>query len=180
MLRITIPLTESFNEETSEFVITEAHELVLEHSLVTLSKWESKWEKPFIDNNDKTDEMVLDYVRTMIQGEIPPEEILDKLSADNFDQIKNYIDAKMTATWFNEPKTSPGPKEVITAEIIYYWMISHGIPFECQEWHLNKLLTLIKVCNYKNAPKEKMNPAEAMKSQRELNAQRRAELGTTG
>jgi hypothetical protein len=179
MLRITIPLTEGYNEETQEFDITEGFELKMEHSLASLSKWECKWEKPFLGNDQKTDEQVRDYIRMMILGEIPPEETLSKLSSQNITEIDTYIEAKMTATWFNEPKKPP-TREVITAEIIYYWMTALNIPFECENWHLTRLLTLIKVCNFKNAPTDKMSPAARAQSQRDLNAQRRAELGTKG
>lgn len=181
MLRITIPLSEVFDERTSEFAVAEALTLDLEHSLVSLSKWESKWEVPFLAGDKKTKEETLDYIRMMILGEIPPDEELGRLTEWEFSQINAYIDAKMTATWFNEKHVPKGgPPEVITAEIIYYWMISLSIPFECQHWHLNRLLTLIKVCNYKNAPKKKMSRSETATQQRELNKLRREQSGSRG
>lgn len=180
MLRLAIGKNEFFNEETSSFVSSEGTVLELEHSLVSLSKWESKYEKPFLGSEDKTGEQVLDYVRMMIIGDEPPPEVFSRITEDQVDQINVYINAKMSATWFNEKKKSTPNREVITAEIIYYWMISLGIPFECQDWHLNRLLTLIKVCNYKNAPSKPMSKSEAARQQRELNEQRRSQMGTKG
>lgn len=180
MLRITISLSEGYDEGSGEFVTSDSAELCLEHSLVSLSKWESKWEKPFLSFDEKTDEQAADYIQMMILGEIPPEEILKRLSVRNIEVIKDYIDAKMTATWFSERQEAKAMRETVTAELIYYWMISLGIPFECQTWHLNRLLTLIKVCNIKNSPKKKINQAEAAASQRELNEIRKAQLGTKG
>ena len=180
MLRITIQLKEDFDEESGQFSTSDSVELRLEHSLVSLSKWESKWEKPFLSFDEKTDEQAADYIRMMILGEIPPEETLERLSVGNVEEIRAYIEAKMTATWFSEKQEAKARREVVTAELIYYWMISLGIPFECQTWHLNRLLTLIKVCNIKNSPKQKINQAEAAASQRELNELRKRELGTRG
>ncbi len=179
MLRIIIPLAEGFDESSSSFVTTSGQAVDLEHSLVSISKWESKWEKPFL-NGEKTREQTLDYIRMMILGEIPPEEIFSRLTDENITDINNYINAKMTATWFTE-QTQPKPgRDIITAELIYYWMISLSIPFECQHWHLNRLLTLIKVCNIKNAPKKNMTRGEAAARQRELNEQRRRQTGSRG
>jgi hypothetical protein len=180
MLRILITLQEVFREETSEFVPQDVFPVDLEHSLVSLSKWESKWEIPFLKEEKKTDEQVSDYIQMMIIGEIPPGEILARLSAENIRQINDYIAAKMTATWFTERQAPRQNRDIITAELIYYWMISLNIPFECQHWHLNRLLTLIRVCNIKNAPAKKMTKSEAMAQQRVLNAQRRNRTGSRG
>jgi hypothetical protein len=180
MLRLSIVVSEGFDESTSEFVDSEMVEVELEHSLVSLSKWESKYEKPFLDEGEKTGEELLDYIRMMITGPVPPGHVLEKLSPGNIKEIQLYISAKMTATWFS---TDPSPsvnREVVTAEIIYYWMIALGVPMECQHWHLNRLITLIKVCNLKNQPKKHMNRAEAAAWQSDLNQKRRMELGTTG
>jgi hypothetical protein len=181
MLVITVPLSEFYNDDTGEFAALEEFELRLEHSLVSLSKWESKWETPFLDNKEKTEEQVLDYIRQMILGTAPPEKVFKRLTAANIDAINKYINARMSATWFDDSNRSSGPKEVITSEIIYYWMIALQIPFECQDWHLNRLLTLVKVCNLKNAPEDKAVPQQNdLRNQRALNEQRRRELGTTG
>jgi hypothetical protein len=178
MLRLAFG-REFFNEETQEFVDSEDFAVEMEHSLISVATWESKWEIPFLGDSEKTEEQVLDYIRMMV---IDPEslpELFTRLTDEKLTEINVYINAKMSATWFNEKKHR-GPTEVITAEIIYYWMISLGIPFECQHWHLNRLLTLIKVCNYKNAPKTKMGKAEAAAQQRMLNEQRRKQYGTKG
>jgi hypothetical protein len=179
VLRITITTAEGFDESTSQFVDTQTVELELEHSLVSLSKWESKWEVPFLSSEDKTSEQTLDYIRMMNLGQDFPDSLFDKFTAENYKVIDTYINAKMTATWFsNEPNEKSS--EVITAELIYYWMIALTIPFDCQNWHLNRLLTLVRVCNIKNAPKKKTNAAEMALRNRELNAQRRRETGSTG
>jgi hypothetical protein len=180
MLRITIPLQEGFDEATSEFTVLEGVTLDLEHSLVSLSKWESKYELPFLSTVNKTEDQTLDYVRMMILGEIPPEDQLRRLSAANIKEINEYIDSKMTATWFSPREQAKTSGETVTAEIIYYWMISLGIPFECETWHLNRLITLIQVCNIKNAPKKKMTRQQQMAEQRALNEARRKATGSSG
>lgn len=180
MLRINISLAEGYDEEAGRFVATESFPLDLEHSLISLSKWESKWETPFLGPDEKTEEQVQSYIRMMILGEFPPEEILSRLSASDLKEIETYINAKMTATWFNDRQPPRRSQEIVTAELIYYWMISLGVPFECQNWHLNRLLTLIRVCNLKNSPKKKMNKADAISQQRALNAARRNATGSKG
>jgi hypothetical protein len=179
VLRINVAISEGYDESTERFVAAELTVVELEHSLLSLSKWESKWEIPFLGSQEKTSEQVLDYVRMMdLRGNLT-EELLSKFTDANFSQINDYINAPMTATRFND-KQSQRSREVVTAELIYYWMISLGIPFECQEWQLNRLLTLIKVCNLKNAPKKKMSQAEAAAERQALNEQRRREAGSRG
>lgn len=183
MLRLEIGGTEFFNEETQEFEILDSKILEFEHSLVSLSKWESYFEKPFIATQDKTDEQVFWYIRAMCLTPDVAEDITDEMTQANFDEINRYISSKATATWFADHENSPQNREIITAEIIYYWMIALQIPFECQHWHINRLMTLIKVCNEKNTPPEKrkrMSQADIARRNRELNAQRRAQMGTSG
>ena len=153
MLRITIPAAELWDESRQEFVSTKEQTLQLEHSLVSLSKWESKWCKPFLSKNDKTAEETLDYVKCMT--------ITPNVDSNVYNFLK-------------------GSREIVTAELIYYWMIALNIPFECQKWHLNRLLSLVRVCNIKNAPPKKYSRRELASRNAALNAARRKQLNTTG
>ena len=179
MLEIIIPGLELFNEETNEFTCYEDVLLELEHSLVSISKWESKWCKPFLDGKDKTIEEIVDYVRCMTINDKVEPDVYNRLTEENLVFINEYIGRPMTATTFSNEKKSAG-REIITSEIIYYWMVSFNIPFECQYWHLNRLLTLIKVCNVKNNPPKKMSQKEIMARNRALNEARKKEFGTRG
>lgn len=180
MLEITIPGQEFYDEEKSEFITSKSYILQLEHSLVSLSKWEAKWEKPFLAKDEKTNEQVVDYIRFMTITQNVKPEIYDNLPFSIFQEIENYIKASMTATWFNEREQQKFNKEIVTSEIIYYWMIANNIPFECQKWHLNRLMTLIRVCSLKNAPQKKMSRKEMLANRRKINDQRRAISGSKG
>jgi hypothetical protein len=180
MLIITVPGAEMFDEKADEFVTVGDVTVELEHSLVSLSKWESKYEKPFLGKTSKTGEEVLDYIKCMLLTPKVSPDIVYKLSQENIQDINAYIDAKMTATWFSDQPGAPPTREVITAELVYYWMTVFQIPFECERWHLNRLFTLIRICNIKQAKPQKMSRGEIARRNRELNAQRKAQLGTTG
>lgn len=180
MLRITIPATEQFNEATSEFISTKEQTLTLEHSLISISKWESKWCKSFIDSKDKTTEETLDYVRCMTLTSNVNPEVYYCLTQKNIEEINAYIDAPMTATVFNDMGDKGGRKEKVTSELIYYWMIASNIPWECEKWHLNRLITLIRVCNIKNTPPKKMNQRDIMSRNAALNAARRQKMNSRG
>lgn len=157
MLEVTIPGQEMWDEKKEEFISTKGTTLRLEHSLVSLSKWESKWHKPFLGNGEKTVEETIDYIRCMTLTQNVDPKVYDFINDAVIKQVEEYIDNPMTATWFSDIGTNNGKEEVVTAEIIYYWMIAQQVPFECQKWHLNRLITLIRVCNEKNKPPEKMS-----------------------
>lgn len=178
MLKITILGDEFYDEKERLFLTKNDVVLELEHSLVSLSKWESIWEKPFLSRETKSTEETISYVRAMVLTDDFPPEVFSRMSPENFADINKYIDSKMTATWFNEK--AQRSQEIITAEVIYYWMISLNIPFECQDWHLNRLFSLIRVCNQKNTPPKKLSRSELAARNRELNAQRKAQLHTKG
>ncbi|HMS83616.1 MAG TPA: hypothetical protein PKD12_08200 [Nitrospira sp.] len=180
MLNITVGGTESFDESTQAFVTSDGFDLRLEHSLVSLSKWESIYEKPFLGEAEKTVEELVGYVKAMTLTPEVPEEVFSTLNESNFEAINAYINAKMTATWFNEAPGAPKAKEVITAELIYYWLTVFNIPFEVETWHLNRLFTLIRICNVKSAKPQKMSRADAMRRNKELNEQRRQQHQTKG
>lgn len=183
MLTVTIPANEVFNSETNEFIKVKETTLQLEHSLISLKKWEQKWHKPFLMKKDKTIEETIDYIRCMTINPGVDQEIYNYIPGRIIKQITEYIEDPMTATWFSDTGKIGAQKkqeEVVTAEIIYYWMISLNIPVEFQKWHLNTLLTLIRVISVKNTPKEKMDKATWAKQRAALNASRKAKLHTNG
>lgn len=181
MLQITIPARELWDEEKNEFIYTKACTLQLEHSLISLSKWESKWCKAFFSKQEKTYEETLDYIKCMTLTPNVKDEVYLSLTRENISAINKYIESPMTATYFSPDKNGAGNREQVTAELIYYWMIALTIPFDpCQKWHLNRLLTLIRVCNVKNQPPKKMNKRDIMSRNSALNAARRKQLNTKG
>lgn len=183
MLELHISGQELFDQKTGEFKNTDDIFLSLEHSLISLSKWEMKFQKPFLDTKEKSREETFAYIESMILTEDYPDDVCDFLNNEHLRQINEYIDSPSTATTFNEvgPRRKGPSSQIITSELVYYWMIAHSIPFECQYWHLNRLFALIRICNIKNDPdKKKMGRQELAARNQALNAQRKAALGTTG
>ena len=180
MLEIVIPETEQWDEVNQEFITSNRQILRLEHSLVSLSKWESKWKKPFLSNKEKTYEETIDYIKCMTLTQNVNDTVYNLLDKDNIEKINKYIGDPMTATTFKEDPNKKGGREIITSELIYYWMISLNIPFECQKWHLNRLLTLIKVCGIKNQPPKKMSKKDVMSRNAALHAARRKQMNSRG
>lgn len=180
MLRLVIPSIELFDEVKEEFIQSREYVLQLEHSLVSIAKWEARWNKPFLSQEPKTTEETLDYIECMTITQNINKDTYRLITVENIKQVNEYIDAPMTATVINTVGKKEVNREIVTAELIYYWMITLSIPFECQKWHLNRLLTLIQVCNIKNAPKEKMNRKDILKRNKMLNAERRKQANTRG
>lgn len=184
MLRLEILISpEGWDAEKEEFVAPKTQTLQLEHSLVSLSKWESKWGKPYLTQDTKTFDETIDYIRCMTITQNVDPDVYNHLSNANIEQVNEYVNAKMTATWFAEDK---GKKKKarnnrpITNELIYYWMISFGIPFKCEKWHLNRLLTLIEVCEREANPRKGPGTKQSIVSYAELNADRKAKFNSKG
>lgn len=180
MLSIVVPECELFDEAKLEFIYVKRTTLQLEHSLVSVSKWESKWQKPFLGKQARTTEESIDYIRCMTLTQNVDPNVYLALTKENIQKVDAYINHPMTATWFSEDNSKKPNKHIITAEIIYYWMIAMQIPFECQKWHLNRLITLIRVCEAKNAPPKKMGMKDTIARYKALNEARRKAWGTKG
>lgn len=184
MMELHIKPIRLFRNSTNEFFTIKDTTLKLEHSLISLKKWEQKWHKPFLTDDEKTMEEHIDYIRCMTINTVDDEVYLAIEAKPSYmEKVIEYIENPMTATWFRDDKligAQTNSKEIVTNEIIYYWMISFNIPQEYQKWHLNALLTLIKVMSIKNQKPKKMSPAEASAQRRALNAKRRAELNSKG
>ena len=181
MLTITVQGEEYWDEESEKFVHPEAFELQLEHSLVSLSKWEAEFKKPFLGPEDKTNEEALGYIHAMVVTPEISREALNLLSEANVEEIRDYMAQQQTATWFNEVVPEAKSSEQITSELIYYWMAMFNIPVHPAEtWHLSRLFTLIRVANIKNSKPKKMSRSEIYERNKRLNAERRKQMGTTG
>lgn len=180
MLQITVPGVELWDEGAQEFIYSKEQTLQLEHSLISISKWESKWCKPYLSKKDKTYEEILDYIKCMTLTPNVKPEVYKCLTEENINAIQKYIKAPMTATYISENKNGGSSREPVTSELIYYWMISFNIPIEFQKWHLNRLITLIKICIIKNTPPKKMSRKAIMSRNAALNASRRKRLNTKG
>ena len=183
MLQLEIGSGEFFNEATQEFVTVKPQKLLLEHSLLSLSKWEAKWKKPFFTKDAKTPEEYLDYIRCMtINSNVDPL-AYDSITAKHMKMIMEYIDDPHTATTFSNrtPKKKSRRSRIITSELIYYWMFANGIPKECEKWHLNRLMTLIRIFSVENDPDaKKMSRSAIYQQNRELNEARKAKYHTSG
>lgn len=183
MLEITIPAGEAWDEAAQEFRYSKEYKIKLEHSLISISKWEAKWKKAFLSNKNRTEDEMFDYILCMCVTPNVPLEVFLNLSTENMLAIKDYIDDSMTATFIYNPtvgNSNGGPTpEAVTSELVYYWMISYRIPVEFEKWHINRLLTLIDVFRAKNNPK-KHTIREIMQGNAKLNAQRKAAMGTNG
>lgn len=182
MLEIIVPEREFFDEVRQEFLSTPECVLQLEHSLISVSKWESIWRKPFLTDEDKTREESLSYIRCMTTTRGVPPNVYYALTEENQREVSEYIGAQQTATWFTEKKADgrPPTQTVVTSELIYYWMITYNIPSDYQKWPLSRLLTLIRICEVKARPPQKMNKADVRAQMRALNEQRRAQYQTRG
>ena len=179
MLKIIIPSSEFYDEDKNLFIYLKETELVLEHSLVSISKWESRYNKPFLLKKEKTRDEFINYIRDMTINDVDSN-IYYGLTEPILNRIHEYIESSATATWFGKEQNQPKSNEIITSEIIYYWMFSLNIPIECEQWHLNRLLTLIRVFNAKNAPKKKLSKNELLRRNKELNEQRKKAWHTKG
>ena len=181
MLTLEIPDTELFDEKNDRFIYIKKQTVKLEHSLISISKWEAKWQKPFLNKDKKTREEVLDYIKCMFVNPGQDRDVVLCFSNKELSQIIDYINSPMTATTvtFFEKNNHKAKEEVITSELIYYWMITAGVPFECEKWHINRLFSLLKICSAKNAPKKKMTK-DLAQSQSALNAKRRAAMNSKG
>lgn len=180
MLEIEIPGVEQYNEVNNRFITTKGQVLRLEHSLVSVSKWEAKWHKPYLSKKPKTLAEQIDYVRCMTLTQNVDPNVYTAITPQVLKIINAYIENSMTATTFPKGQKGRPNNRIVTAEIIYYWMICHQIPFECQKWHLNRLMTLINVCNVENGPKKKMSQKEIYANNRALNAARRKRANSRG
>lgn len=183
MLRITIPSTEFFDEDKNEFIMVKEQTLTLEHSLVSLANWESKWGKPFLSKERMTEAESLDYIRCMTTTENVPPEVYQAIPDSTIKIISDYIAKPMTATWFSESskKGKKNNSRPVTAEVIYHWMISFNIPVEFEHWHLNRLITLIRVCDEENKPnKNKRSKKSILDEYAALNNARKQKLKTRG
>ena len=180
MLEINIAPIELWDEKNEEFIQIKGGKLVLEHSLVSMSKWEAKWMKPFLSSKEKTIEETIDYVHFMTVSKNVDERVYEYLSDENIRAINEYINQPMTATWFHEEKGGGKSNEQITSELVYYWMICFNIPFECQKWHLNRLLMLIRICNAENKPPKKRSKRDLYRHHAEVNAANRKKFNSKG
>lgn len=180
MLVLEIQGDEMWDEANSQFVYGEPLVLHLEHSLYAIAMWEAKWQVPFLDNKELTDEQLIDYIACMSENPLTEDE-LSKLRPSHIKQVSDYMANKMSATWFSDrDKKAPGSSEVVTAELVYYWMAALQIPFSCDKWHFNRLMTLIRIASIKNQPPKKMSKSATVAQNNALNKARRAKMHSKG
>lgn len=179
MLEIEIPSQELYDESKNEFLNIEGRKLQLEHSLISISKWESKWKKPFLSKDKKTNEQLIDYINCMLLTKNVDKLLINNLPPDVLLEINSYIEDQQTATWFND-NDKGSSREIITSEVIYYQMFKCGIPKECEKWHLSRLITLIRVFAAKDGNSKKMSKDQIRRQNRELNEKRRAASKSKG
>jgi hypothetical protein len=180
MLQVTVPEFEVYSSEENLFTTIKEQTLAFEHSLLSISKWEAYYCKPFLSKTAKSSEETIYYLRCMCLTPNVNPIIFKHLPSSILDQVKEYIDTPKTATWFSDESKNSKSAQTLTSELLYYHMIANGIPFECQKWHLSRLITLIRICQEKNAPKKKMNKRDILKQNAALNAARRSKLGSKG
>lgn len=175
--KITIKSAELWDEDKQEFINTEDEVIEFEHSLAAIADWESRTHKHFLGNRDITPEEMSLYLECMC---VNPDDIpkLRYLTPENMDEIKEYLEDSMTATKFY--KGGKPSRDIITSEIIYYWMAANQIPIEFEHWHISRLLTLLRVCSNHNEPQKKMSQSQIMRQNAQLNAARRAKLHSKG
>ena len=178
MISIKLAKNETYDATNNEFIELPEKTIHLEHSLVSISRWESKWCKPFLSKNNKTHNELIDYIKCMSDEPINDADVL-RLTSKDVERINKYINSPMTATTITERNGRPS-NEIITSELIYYAMINNNIPFECQYWHLNRLIILIRVCNIKQSSPKKMSKRDIYNQNRSLNAARKKQMGTKG
>lgn len=181
MITLRIKAGQHWDSENEVFVNVPETEIRLEHSLRAVSKWESRHCKPFLGRREWTAGETLDYIRCMCMDEGANPAVFLSLSREQIEAVQKYIDLPMTATWFsNRNQQSANRGSAVTSELIYFWMTSYGIDWQAQDWHLNRLMTLIQVCSEKNKPAKKMPKNQAAARQRALNAARRRKYHTGG
>lgn len=180
MLRISVPEIELWDPKEERFLYIKPQNIVLEHSLVSVSKWESKWCKPFFSSKELTEKETIDYIRCMTITQNVNPIVYRYLRSNNMEQINRYISHPMSATIIYDMSNNRKNKKIITSEVIYYWMTVYGIPFECQKWHLNRLLKLIKVCSIESQPDRKMSLKDTMMYNKKINEERKKKYNTKG
>lgn len=178
MLEIHIPELEFYDESNNEFFTRKPLDVSLAHSLISISKWEGIWKKAYFPSSYQEGLQggleELSYVECMIIGKTPSY-VPMYLLQNHKRELHEYINDTQTATTLHQLGPRKGVTPTITSELIYYWMIKFGIPFECQRWHVSRLLALIEVCNNKeNAKGNKMNPVDSARYRYELNKKRLA------